>query len=219
MSRIEPAVPDDDTVTPPSPSRIERRRHRKVADILAAASQVLAERGYRDTNLDEVAERLDVSKASLYHYFPSREALVLACLDTLGTEVNEQLQGIASHTIGTARDRLVALIERQLTIIVHESPQLAALFQQPLDWPESYQQRVKELRREHYGIFQSVVQDGIAAGEFTVDDEIVAMHNLYGAMNYVPVWFSSRRKKDFTAMSHAVVDNLLRLFSATVVPR
>jgi AcrR family transcriptional regulator len=208
-------VTTEETEVPPGPSRVQRRRHRKVVDILAAASEVLAERGYADTNLDEVAERLDVSKASLYHYFPSKEALVLACLDALGSEVNRQLEAIAANTVGTARDRLVALIEGQLNIIVHESPQLVTLFQQSLDWPESYRERIKELRREHYGIFRSVVHEGIAAGEFTVDDENVALHNLYGAMNYVPVWFSSRRKKDFQGMSHAVVENLLRLFAAT----
>jgi hypothetical protein len=40
------------------------------------------------------------------------------------------------------------------------------------------------------------------------------MHNLHGAMNYVPVWFQPRRKKDVEEMATAVATNLLRLFRA-----
>ncbi|WP_460431624.1 TetR/AcrR family transcriptional regulator [Amycolatopsis echigonensis] len=189
-----------------------RRRNRKVADIVAAAAEVLAERGYHDTGLDEIAERLDIAKATLYHYFPNKEALVMACMESVGAEVNQQLRDIADNGSGTARDRLTALIGLQLDIIVHKSPQMASLFRQPLDWPQAYQERIRQLQRDHYAIFRSVVREGIQRGEFVVEDEAATIHNLYGAMNYVPVWFQPKRKKDFSEMSEAVVDSLLRLF-------
>ena len=73
-------------------SRVARRRNRKVAEIVAAAADVLAERGYHDTSLDEIADRLDLAKATLYHYFPSKESLVMACMEAVGTEVIQQLR-------------------------------------------------------------------------------------------------------------------------------
>lgn len=192
-------------------SRIERRRDRKVASILAAAAEVLSERGYHGLNLDEIAERLDLTKASLYHYFPSKEELVSACLESLAASANQRLADAAVDIFGSASDRLSTLIKVQLTIILREQPQLAALFLQPLDWPERYRQRTRALRLEHDAIFRTVVRDGIASGEFVVDEQ-VAMHNLYGAMNYTPVWFSGRTKKEFETMATAVSANLLRLF-------
>jgi hypothetical protein len=63
-------------------------------------------------------------------------------------------------------------------------------------------------------VFRSVVREGMATGEFDVDEQI-AMHNLHGAINYVPVWFRSKRKKDIEAMAAAVAANLLRLFRAS----
>lgn len=205
-------VPATGENTSQKSSRVARRRNRKVADILAAASEVLAERGYHDTSLDEIAERLDLSKASLYHYFPSREALVMACMEAVGTDVNNQLREIATDTSRTARHRLRDLIKLQLDIIVHTSPHMATLFRQPLDWPEAYRERIKELQREHYSIFRSVVHEGVASGEFVAPNETAAIHNLYGAMNYVPVWFRPKRKKDFQEMTQAVIENLMRLF-------
>ncbi len=186
--------------SPPRSSRVVRRRNRKVADIVATAAEVLAERGYHDTSLDEIAERLDIGKATLYHYFPSKESLVMACMEAVGTEVIQQLSTLASDRPGTARDRLAALIQVQLDLVVHKYPQIAALFRQPLDWPPAYRERIRELQRDHYAIFRSVVREGIESGEFIVGNEAVTMHNLFGAMNYVPVWFRPKRKKDFTEM-------------------
>src|SRR3954447_2976392 len=192
-------------------SRVARRRDRKVQDILTAAADVLAERGYHGMSLDEIAERLDLTKATLYHYFPSKEALVSACLEAIATRSNLRLAEVAAETAGSAAARLHRLMVPQLVIIVRAQPQMARMFLQPMDWPETYRQRTKALRRQHDMVFRSVVREGISSGEFDVDEQ-VAMHNLHGAMNYVPVWFRSRRKKDVDAMAATVAANLLRLF-------
>ncbi|GAA2536089.1 MULTISPECIES: TetR/AcrR family transcriptional regulator [Pseudonocardia] len=195
----------------PTGGRVARRRDRKVQDILAAAAVVLAERGYHGLSLDEIAERLDLTKASLYHYFPSKEELVSSCLEQLGSSLNGELRDLVVAHPGTATEQLTLLITRQLELIVRTRPEMARLFLQPLDWPETYRRRTRRLREGHDAIFRAVVRRGIADGEFDVDED-VAMHNLYGAMNYVPVWFRGRRKRDFDAASAAVAANLLRLF-------
>jgi AcrR family transcriptional regulator len=194
-------------------SRVARRRDRKVQDILTAAADVLAERGYHGMSLDEIADRLDLTKATLYHYFPSKQALVNACLEAIATRTNQHLAEVAAESAGTAAERLHRLVVTQLVITVRDQPQMARMFLQPMDWPENYRQRAKELRRQHDEIFRSVVREGISSGEFDVD-ETLGMHNLHGAMNYVPVWFQPRRKKDVEEMAASVATNLLRLFVA-----
>lgn len=196
------------------PSRAARRRNRRLADILTATADVLAEHGYHETNLDEIAQRLDLTKASLYHYFASKDELVTTCLDWVATLVNERLAETARQRDGTASERLTALIEVQLDCIVREHPQLARLFLHPLDWPEPFRLRSKVLRLQHDEIFRSVIQDGIATGEFTVDDEGIALLCLHGAVNYVPVWFRPDHPDDYQEMYRTVAEYLLRLFRA-----
>jgi AcrR family transcriptional regulator len=196
-------------------SRVARRRNRRLTDILTATADVLAEHGYRETNLDEIAERLDLTRGSLYHYFASKEELVTTCLDWVATLVNERLSAAARQQKGTASQRLTVLIETQLDCIVGEYPQMARLFLQPLDWPEPLQLRSKALRLQHDEIFRSVIRDGIATGEFTVADEAIALHCLHGAVNYVPVWFRPGCQKDYKEMHTIVARQLLRLFRAT----
>jgi AcrR family transcriptional regulator len=105
---------DAPTATEPL-SRSDRRRAKRVDDILRVATRLLAERGYAATNLDEIAEMLDLSKASLYHYFPSKEHLILACLDRIGDETNQHLSAVAGSA-APPRDRLHAAVRAQVLV-------------------------------------------------------------------------------------------------------
>src|SRR5512147_1118532 len=50
-------------------------------EILTAAAATFARHGYRGTSLDRVATTLGMGKSSLYHYFPTKEALFTALAD------------------------------------------------------------------------------------------------------------------------------------------
>ncbi|MEW2545073.1 TetR/AcrR family transcriptional regulator [Streptomyces sp. NPDC047002] len=58
-------------------ARTEERR----AEILRAALEVIAERGYRGTTLGAVAERVGLTQQGLLHHFPTKEALLVAVLE------------------------------------------------------------------------------------------------------------------------------------------
>ncbi|MEV0218054.1 TetR/AcrR family transcriptional regulator [Streptomyces sp. NPDC050704] len=50
------------------------------AEILRAALEVIAERGYRGASLAAVAERVGLTQQGLLHHFPTKEALLVAVL-------------------------------------------------------------------------------------------------------------------------------------------
>ncbi|WP_107653742.1 TetR/AcrR family transcriptional regulator [Nocardia suismassiliense] len=54
---------------------------RRRAEILDAAREVIAERGYRGASLGAVAERVGLTQPGLLHYFPSKEHLLVAVLE------------------------------------------------------------------------------------------------------------------------------------------
>ena len=58
-------------------ARSEERR----AEILRATLEVIAERGYRGASLGAVAERVGLTQQGLLHYFPTKEALLVAVME------------------------------------------------------------------------------------------------------------------------------------------
>lgn len=55
----------------------ERQRQAREQEIVQAARQLLAAKGYHGTSMDEVAETVGISKATLYQHFPSKDDLMV----------------------------------------------------------------------------------------------------------------------------------------------
>lgn len=65
-------------------SRRERERRRRRQEILHAAQAVFAEKGYTHATLDEIAQRAEFGKGTLYNYFEGgKEDILFACFDEI----------------------------------------------------------------------------------------------------------------------------------------
>ena len=59
----------------------EKQRQEREALILQAAEEVLMEKGYHETSIDEIASRVGIAKGTVYLHFPSKEDLVIAIFE------------------------------------------------------------------------------------------------------------------------------------------
>jgi AcrR family transcriptional regulator len=194
-------------------SRRERRRARRVNEILRHTAVCVAERGYHDMSLEDVAERLDVAKASLYHYFGSKEELVYTCLEQCHEYVTAQLRLVAAVE-GPPLDRLRRMIARQLELTSLDAPESARLFLYPLDWPEGLRRAVKGWRDEHRAVFAGVLDEAIAAGALRPQNVRVSLLCLFGALNAAPMWLERLDLPVEEAVT-TVVGTVLKLFDAS----
>ena len=87
----------------------ERQRQERLELILQAAEQVFAEKGYRDTSMDEIAARVGIGTATIYSHFPGKEDLMVAAiLDSSFRKLVEGVQAIcATEDSATTRLRRV----------------------------------------------------------------------------------------------------------------
>lgn len=61
--------------------RLERRPEARPQELLEAALRVFAQQGYRTARLDDVADAAGVTKGAIYHYFDTKEALLLGVIE------------------------------------------------------------------------------------------------------------------------------------------
>lgn len=205
------------SATPPSgvapkSSRVARKRDRKIRDILMAAASVLNESGYHAMSMDDVASRLDLTKATLYHYFSSKDDLVAASLSTVASEVNDRLQTIArSGEYDSAGRRLRELLMAQLTILLKDYPEAGHLFVQTVELPVALAELMRSLRKAHDDVFRRVIEDGVRSGEFRDVDVRTVRQCIHGAINYVPVWTHGMSMETSMKSARSVVDHLMRM--------
>lgn len=183
-------MPAQDTVgeVRPASDRVQRKRGRRIREILTAAAELFGERGYGAVSLEDVADRLDVTKSSLYYYFSGKDELVTAAIETLGEEWTTRLEELLERTEESPAVRLRALIHEHVTIAVRDYPAALRLFLEPREWPDPLHDRIKELRRRHDALFRALVEGGVAAGDFNVVDVDTVLQCMHAAMSQAPLW-------------------------------
>ena len=84
---------------PPGEPKFRRRPEARPAEILAAALEVFAERGFQAARLEEVAKRAGVSKGALYLYFETKADLFRAVVTDAISPNIERVKAMASADI------------------------------------------------------------------------------------------------------------------------
>ena len=74
-----------------------RPRSQRCDDLLEVAASVFARRGYRQADVQEIADALGVGKASLYRRYPTKRALFLAAADHGMRSMRERVQAAADQ--------------------------------------------------------------------------------------------------------------------------
>ena len=88
----------------------ERQRLEREELIVQTAEEVLFEKGYYNTSMDEIAARVGIAKGTLYHHFARKEDLVYALFERLLRELIHSLEQIDEQE-GTPREHLQAILD------------------------------------------------------------------------------------------------------------
>ncbi|AFU00408.1 TetR/AcrR family transcriptional regulator [Nocardia brasiliensis] len=130
-----------------SPTLRERARRAARAEITATAVRLFAENGFEATTIDQITTAVGISRRSFFHYFGSKEDVVLGDTDALGESVRAALAARPGDESAWTAIRKAFLVlqqsegtqEEQLTLarIHHEAPSLRARhLEKQLRWQE-----------------------------------------------------------------------------------
>ena len=84
-------------MTPEVVDRQERRKRRTRQAIQKAAFELFAERGYRETTINDIAERADVAPRTVTVHFPAKEELLLDAEPFTLDSLSERLSAREAH--------------------------------------------------------------------------------------------------------------------------
>ena len=169
-------------------TRRHASRRRRAPQIIEAAARVFAERGFHGATTQAIADVLGIKQASLYYYFSSKEAaLELVCLR--GVEgFFEAAKAIAARP-ESARKRLALLINSHLSPLVNRADFVKVFLNERQHLPTESRRRIGRWSRGLERIFEEVIKEGIAKGEFRAAlDPRTATLAILGMCNAVSSW-------------------------------
>jgi AcrR family transcriptional regulator len=127
------------------PTRLPRDQRR--IQLLDAASEVFASKGYHAAAMDDIADAAGVSKPVLYQHFPSKLDLYLALLDQSCDRLVEVVEEALASTDDNA-DRVIATVAAFYEFVSSESGEFRFVFESDLTGEGPVQQRLSRVNDE-----------------------------------------------------------------------
>ena len=180
--------------------------------ILDGAMQVFVDKGYANTRIDDIAEKISLSKGAIYHHFSSKKDLFLSLISHWETltfpDFYNNRNMSATKTLEFFAESIVSVYEDRKYVFLAES-EFLSLANQDSD----FKNEIQKLYDKLLNLFELVLSKGVRLGEFaSIDTKNTSLLLLSGfqAINWMSVFRPevkdiSRYMKSFI---NVVIDNI-----------
>lgn len=165
----------------------EREHEAKREAVLRTAARLFLERGSARVSMNDVAERLNVTKPALYTYFESKDDILAECLRQGDAIVREGLLKVEAQR-GPAVDRLRSFIREYARLGTTDyGACIVRLDDRAL--PERERAEARRAKRAIDARVRAIIEDGIADGSIAKCDVRLATFAVIGALNWIGQWY------------------------------
>lgn len=178
------------TESAPSPWQrdIVKEREVKRDAVLRTAAQMFNEKGFHATSLDEVAERLHITKPTLYYYVKNKDDILFQCVSR-GLALLQDAIGAVGQSGGSAKDKLFAAMRQYAEIVTMDFGMcLIRVGEDPL--PVASREKLRSMKRALDLEFRQLIEEGIAEGSLAPCDPKMAAFTVAGALSWIGRWYS-----------------------------
>lgn len=163
-----PRKPSGGASSSPAAPKWRRRKDARPQEILKAALQIFAEKGFSAARVEDIAARAGVSKGTLYLYFDSKPDMLRALVQTGMIENLQSFAAMAELYPGSMTELLRSLLTA-ITQAIILSP-LSAIPKIIIAESGNFPEMAKFYRREvidrGLGLLSHIIARGVARGEF-----------------------------------------------------
>lgn len=200
----------------PSQPRWRRRKEARPDEILAAALESFAARGFAATRLEDVAARAGISKGTLYLYFHGKEELFEAVVRATLLPNLERIEALAATFEGPSAQLLERLLLTLAGVVSSQAGAIPKLvIAEAGNFPKLARFYLDEVIRRGLRLIGAILRRGIARGEFRRVDVDHAVFCVIAPILLAALWKNSLEPHaeaplDAQGLARSHLDLLLR---------
>ena len=171
-----------------APDRLER--------IYRAAAQLICEKGYDATSMNDIAEAAGLTKSGLYHHIPGKRNLLFRIMN-FGMDALEEQVIIPAGEIVDAEERLRAIIINHVQLITSRStPQgnnpVTILVEEVAGLTPVQRRKLDQRKRAYFYLIRNTLKKLKEEGKLWEVDLTTATFSLLGMILWLSRWFNPR---------------------------
>ena len=166
-----------------------KSREVRINEITEAAIDVFLEKGYESTTMEAIAQKAGVSKGGLYHYFKSKDMILIQANEKISTKIEELME--KALECSSVREGILYYIKNYISYWLENPRETAFLFlsmAKMLENPDLLKY-YKQYTADYITFFESAFTMGIQMGEFKPHNvkasAVTLMAALDGVLGYM----------------------------------
>lgn len=176
--------------------------------ILIAAARVMEREGFATASLREIAAEAGMTKAGLYYHVPSKEFLLFALHERFANKLRDYSERVVSADL-TATEKLHELVKQTVTTAATYQAEGTVFLREYGRLSGEMAQVISAERDRFREIFERVIDDGIAAGEFRSGTPYLDTLAILGACNFTAFWFNPDGPLKIDDIAESFADRLI----------
>ncbi|HEY1855340.1 MAG TPA: TetR/AcrR family transcriptional regulator [Solirubrobacterales bacterium] len=164
-------------------------RKSKRNEILRCFAKMVAERGYDEVSVRDIAEALDISKGTVLHHFGSKEAI----LEQINNDYMRRRLAEAREYLPGLEDPVEELQAYICQLMLSQQDDRAATvaFSREIvrSASEPLMAEVRQLRDEFSAVLIGILERGVKSGAFAAVDPRLTALQIFGMTNWAWTWF------------------------------
>lgn len=154
---------------------------------MKTAAQLFLEKSYGRTSMNDVADRLNITKPALYHYFRNKEEILIECY-RLGTGLIEEILNEIATRCGTGLEKVEAFIYSYANVMTVNFGRCVMRLDDA-DLSAGALAEVRKYKKKIDRRLRSFIQEGIDDGTISPCDPKIAAFSIAGALNWICHWY------------------------------
>jgi TetR/AcrR family transcriptional regulator, cholesterol catabolism regulator len=182
----------------------------KKREILEVSVEIFSKRGYRATGLRDIAEKVGLRQPSLYHYFPSKEYILIELYEQV---MEDSIQAVSSVVEKGLEPDVVfrEVLEERIRYMCLNQRLVRIFFEEEAELPPQLTKKLRRRQREYEDIYVSLLEAGVKKGKFQLSTTPrIALYTLLGAVNWSYRWYNPEGSLSVEKLASDIAEMLMR---------
>ncbi|QEC41219.1 TetR/AcrR family transcriptional regulator [Pseudobacter ginsenosidimutans] len=158
----------------------------KREQLINAAEELFAEKGFDGTSVRDIAQKADVNLAMISYYFGSKEKLLLVLIEQRFASSSELLEDMVKNTKLSSWEKIEKVIEYYVDKILN-GRKFHTIINQEYNTDRSHEiiDLITSIKMKNFTLIRQLIDEGIKKKEFRKIDPEMTMASMMGTINSV----------------------------------
>lgn len=179
------------------------------SDIIQAAAQIIREKGYHGTSMQDIADAVNLQKASIYHHVESKQDILFTILEQALDMLIADMHAVVKADL-PPEEKLQMAMHVYIGRLTEDSDLSTVLLLEHRSLEDELQVKHIKRRDRYEALWRQIVQEGVDRGVFRPVEVSIVTFALLGVQNWMITWFKAGGKYSALELADHFSDLFLR---------